>query len=224
MPQRMNKRSKKQAKHPTPHEGTGSGRSGREMRENKVPERTCLVTRETKPEDQLIRFVVSPDTQVVPDIKRKLPGRGVWVSATHVHLEAAVKKGLFARGFGAKVSVADDLVDVTGGLLRKDALSLLSLANRAGLVTSGFEKVAASVVKQQIAAIVAACDASDDGKNKIAARARAAGQEVKHIRIFTSDEISLALGRTNVVHAALMLGGLADSLVRAVEKLERFCE
>ncbi|MGI9372235.1 MAG: RNA-binding protein [Hyphomicrobiales bacterium] len=222
MPQPMKKRSKVRQKQAARYKTQPSERSESGKGRSPAPERTCLVTRKAQSEDHLIRFVVSPDQHVVPDLKRKLPGRGVWVSVGHQFLETAVKNRLFSKGFGVAVRAPDDLADITGKLLKKDALSLLSLANRAGLVTSGFEKVMASVVKQRIAAIVAACDASEDGKKKVAARVRAVEQDVKQIKIFTSDEISLVLGRTNVVHAALITGGLTDSFVRAVEKLECF--
>ena len=97
---------------------------------------------------------------------------------------------------------------------------MISLCNRAGLVTSGFEKVSAQLAKGSVAAVLIASDAAEDGKNKIALKARAAGAEPKILTIFTREDLSLALGRTNVVHAAVRKGDLADHLVRAAERYD----
>ena len=185
-------------------------------------ERMCLVTRNVQPETELIRFALSPDGVVSPDLKCKLPGRGVWVGAQLELVQQAVRKNIFSRGFETKTVKTDGLADLITVLMRKDALSVLSLANRAGLVTNGFEKVLAQLARRENLVILAANDASEDGKKKIAARARATQIEAKTITIFTSDEISLALGQTNVVHAALEHGGLTDRLVDAAQRLETY--
>ena len=44
--------------------------------------RMCAVARQVRPIDELIRYVVSPSGEVIPDLKRKLPGRGLWISAS----------------------------------------------------------------------------------------------------------------------------------------------
>lgn len=182
-------------------------------------QRTCIVTRDVQPVEKLIRFVVSPNGDVVPDLKCKLPGRGVWVGTSSKLVENALTRGAFAKAFRAKVNADPELVELVAKLLRKEALSLLSLANRAGLVTAGFEKVSTQLAKNKVVVILAAKDASADGRKKIAARAKNVGCRPEVIQTFTSSEISLALGRSNVVHAALAPGGLTDRFAGAVLRL-----
>lgn len=182
-------------------------------------QRTCIVTRDVQPVEKLIRFVVSPHGDVVPDLKCKLPGRGVWVGTSNELVENALTRGAFAKAFRAKVNADPELVELVAKLLRKEALSLLSLANRAGLVTAGFEKVSTQLAKNKVVVILAAKDASADGRKKIAARAKNVDCRPEVIQTFTSSEISLALGRSNVVHAALAPGGLTDRFAGAVQRL-----
>ena len=185
-----------------------------------MAERMCIVTRAVKPPEELVRFVLSPSDDVTPDLKRKLPGRGVWVSASRSCIDLAARKGHFARGFKHQANCDEDLPDLVSRLLYKEATSLISLCNRAGLITNGFEKVSAHLAKGSVAAVLIASDAAEDGKNKIALKARAAGGEPKILTIFNREDLSLALGRTNVVHAAVRKGDLADQLVRAAERYD----
>ncbi len=187
-----------------------------------MAERMCIVTRAVKPPEELVRFVLSPSDDVTPDLKRKLPGRGVWVSASRECIELATRKGHFARGFKHQASCDGDLPDLVGRLLYKEAVSLISLCNRAGLITAGFEKVRAQLAKGSVAAVLIASDAGEDGKNKVAFKARGSGGQVKLLTNFGRDDLSLALGRTNVVHAAVRKGDLADHLVRAAERYDSY--
>ena len=187
-----------------------------------MAERMCIVTRAVKPPEELVRFVLSPSDDVTPDLKRKLPGRGVWVSASKECIEVAARKGHFARGFKHQASCGDDLPDLVGRLLYKEATSLISLCNRAGLVTAGFEKVRAQLSKGSVAAVLIASDAAEDGKNKVSFKARGSGGQVKLLTIFDREDLSLALGRTNVVHAAVRKGDLTDHLVRAAERYDSY--
>lgn len=187
-----------------------------------MAERMCIVTRAVRPPEELVRFVLSPDDDVTPDLKRKLPGRGVWVTASKDCIELAARKGHFARGFKSQVNCGADLPDLVGRLLYKEAVNLISLCNRAGLVTSGFEKVRALLAKSPVAALLIASDAGEDGKNKVALKARGVGGDAKLVTIFDREDLSLALGRTNVVHAAVRKGDLADRLVRAAERYDSY--
>lgn len=112
-------------------------------------ERMCIVTRAVKPPEELVRFVLSPDEHVTPDLKRKLPGRGVWVTSDRTLIEQATLKGGFARGFRQKVQCDSSLPDLVRRLLHKEALDLISLCNRAGLIVTGYEKVAAALQKSR---------------------------------------------------------------------------
>lgn len=172
--------------------------------------RTCIVSRETKAPDALIRFVVGPDGTVVPDLKQTLPGRGAWVSATRAAVVQAVKRKAFARAFRKPVTVPPDLAETLGQLLRREALQGLSLANKAGAVVAGFGKVEAVCAAGQAVALIHAGEAGEDGIRKIgqALRRAAGGAEpaVTVIRDFAAEELDLALGRAHVIHAALVAG------------------
>ncbi|WP_139789192.1 RNA-binding protein [Manganibacter manganicus] len=181
-------------------------------------DRTCIVTRRTAEPDELIRFVVGPDSTVVPDIKRTLPGRGCWVTANRLHIEKAVARNLFDRAFKAKVSVPADLGNLIDGLLAKSVLGMLGLARKAGAVILGATKVEAAVRDGSALLVLHALEASDDGVRKIAQARRATvhlgGPSILAYKLFSEAELGLALGGTNVIHAAV----LADDVGSAVEK------
>lgn len=185
-------------------------------------DRTCLVTRETKPKDQMIRFVLSPDGQVTPDLKRVLPGRGVWITASRQHVEAALVKKLFARGFRTDVKVGNDLPDQIDGLLEKGALGALGLATKAGQVITGFAKVEAAIGSGKAIALVQASDGAADGIRKIRqaiARATDCGKGLETIQLFSSEQLNQALGRMNVIHAALLSRRACGSFLDKARKL-----
>src|SRR5579871_5287276 len=104
-------------------------------------ERLCIATRQVRPVGALIRFVIGPDGAVVPDLKRRLPGRGVWVTARRQAVAEAVRRRLFGRGLKAEVRVSPELPDAVERLLEQSALNALSIARKAGLVVHGFAKV-----------------------------------------------------------------------------------
>ncbi len=130
-------------------------------------ERSCALSRKRKPVSELIRFVVGPAGEAVPDIKRKLPGRGIWIDATRAAVEESVKRNVFARGFKRDVKAARDLADQTERLLESAALDALSIAGKAGLVTGGFAKVEAALGHDGVLALIHASDAAADGKRKL---------------------------------------------------------
>ena len=169
------------------------------------PERMCIVTRERRAPEELIRFVLAPDGTVVPDISVKLPGRGVWVTARAELLEEAVRRQAFARGLKTSVKAAAALPAEVDALLERDCLQSLSLANKAGAVVTGFTKVEAAIESGHIALLLHARDASAEGMRKLAqAVRRKFGAECPpQINLFASHQLDLALGRANVVHAAL---------------------
>ena len=105
------------------------------------PLRLCAVSRAHKPPEELIRFVAGPDGAIVPDLARRLPGRGVWVDATRQAVAAAVRQKAFARSLKRQVSVPADLADLVERLMARRLAEALSIANKAGLVVAGFAKV-----------------------------------------------------------------------------------
>jgi len=166
----------------------------------------------------MIRFVCGPDGTVVPDIARKLPGRGVWVTATRALVEAAAARKRFARGFRQQCIAPADLPDQVDRLLERKALGFLSLANKAGLVVQGFDKVAGAIAKARAALLVAASDGADTGRIKL--KNKLGNAEL--IETFTTAQLSLALGRTNVIHAAVAPGTLSEKFLAAARQLETF--
>src|SRR4051794_12582956 len=168
-------------------------------------ERTCAVTREAKPVDELIRFVVGPDGSVVADVKRKLPGRGLWVTGTRAAVEQAVKRRVFARGFKRDVRVPSDLPEQVDQLLERSALDALAIAGKAGVVVTGFAKVEAALERGGAVALIHATEAAADGRRKLR-KPEAEGRILPVIDEFSGERLDLALGRPNVVHAALLAG------------------
>jgi predicted RNA-binding protein YlxR (DUF448 family) len=186
-------------------------------------ERFCAATRRVKPVDDLIRFALGPEG-VVPDIKRKLPGRGLWITADKATLEHAVSRNVFARGFKRDVRTAPDLVQQTERLLVQAALDALAIAGKSGLVAAGFSKVEAALARKPVVALLHAADASPDGmaKLKSALRHRPDAEQVAVIAEFSSAQLDLALGRTNVVHASLLAGPASNSFLTRYARLKRF--
>ncbi len=170
-------------------------------------ERSCIVTREARDPAHLIRFVRGPDGTATPDLKRKLPGRGCWVSADSATMARATAKA-FSRAFRAETKVPDDLARMVEGLLRQDALQALALANKAGCVVTGHDKVAAALAAGRVVALLHAAEAADNGRRKLARSGR--GDETV-IAPFSGAEMDLALGRIHVIHAALTVGAVSDA-------------
>lgn len=188
----------------------------------------CVVTRESKPVDDLIRIVLSPENVLVPDLKSNLPGRGAWVSANRETVEQAVSKGVFARAFGTSVKGGEALGGLIAKLLRQNAVSRLSLAKKAGVLVSGAAKVERQIAKRKTVILVHAADGAADGKRKIEGSLRSAyGEEANKVAIihfFTTEELSLALGLENVIHAAIACKRNGANVVSAVRKLEKYDE
>jgi predicted RNA-binding protein YlxR (DUF448 family) len=187
-----------------------------------LSERMCIVTRTHGEPDDLVRFVRAPDGTVVPDIRCELPGRGVWVRARQPLVADAVKRKLFRRGLGEDSQAPDALPGQVADLLARTALSYLSLANKAGLVVAGFEKVAAAIGKGRIAVLVEAADGAEDGWRKLLGKLSSSGVQAEIVRCFDSAALDLALGRPHVIHAALAGDGLTQKFVTAARKFEAY--
>jgi predicted RNA-binding protein YlxR (DUF448 family) len=186
-------------------------------------ERRCIVTREVLPESRLVRFVAGPENEIVPDVAAKLPRRGIWVSANRSILERAVAKNLFAKAAKTNVHVPTDLPSTVEALLVKRIQDHLGLARRSGTLVQGFDVVVRALQsRRKPAVLVEACDGAEDGRRKVLAAARAQGVEQPIIQVLTAEELSMALGRENVIHAALFPGPLADRLALDAERLEGF--
>jgi uncharacterized protein len=180
--------------------------------------RRCLVTREVRPREALLRFVLDPEARVRPDLEARLPGRGMWLSADRNVVNKAVAKNLFARAARAPAQASADLDQQVEALLVRRGLATLGLARRAGQVAVGFEQVRAALRSGSAAVLLAASDGAADGRQKL--RRLAPGLPL--IAAFSSAELGAALGRESLVHVAVAPGGLARRLLQDVERLAGF--
>ena len=186
-------------------------------------ERRDIVTGAVMDEAALIRFVEGPGGLVVPDLARKLPGRGLWVAADRVSVDTASRKGLFSRAAKAKLQAPADLGEQVENLLRRRLLSGLGLAKRAGDLISGFEKVAAAITSGKAAWLVEAADGAADGRRKLWAKTRKQSPPTPVFGLFTAAELGLALGAENVIHTAFLAGRSADRWAQDANRLSGFC-
>ncbi|HEY9452397.1 MAG TPA: RNA-binding protein [Bradyrhizobium sp.] len=190
--------------------------------------RMCAVSREVRPIDELIRFVVSPQGEVIPDLKRKLPGRGLWVSASRRTVAEAVRRHQFSRGFKRDVRVAATLPADTEALLVRSATEALAMAAKAGQVVSGFAKVEGLLEQGKAQALIHASDGAADGIRKLDAIAGQRGRNIGEspvlaiVTVLTSAELDLALGRSNVIHAALLAGPASKTFLSRCQTLVRY--
>jgi uncharacterized protein len=194
--------------------------------------RMCAVTRQVRPIDELIRFVVSPQGEVVPDLKRKLPGRGLWISASRQAVAEAVRRNQFGKGFRREVRPAATLAADTEALLVRSVVEALAMAAKAGQVVSGFSKVEDALrqrqAQAQIQALIHASDGAADGIRKLDALVRQnAGindesNQFPVVTALTSEQLDLALGRSNVIHAALLAGPASKTFLSRSQILVRY--
>jgi predicted RNA-binding protein YlxR (DUF448 family) len=186
-------------------------------------ERRDIVTGAVMDEAVLIRFVEGPGGVVVPDLARKLPGRGLWVAADRASVETAAKKGLFSRAAKAKLSAPADLAAQVESLLKRRLLAGLGLAKRGGDLISGFEKVSAAITSGKAAWLIEAQDGAADGRRKLWGKTRKQSPPTAVFGLFTAEELGLALGAENVIHTAFLAGRAADRWAQDAHRLSGFC-
>ncbi len=191
------------------------GRGGQPKDQSEGQMRKCIATGEVQPKNRLIRFVVGPDGQIVPDLAEKLPGRGIWVSADKAALQKAVSKGLFSRAAKQPVKVPEDLVSMVAGLLAQRVINLLSLARKGGGAIAGYEKVKSALGKDEADVLIQACDGSERGKSKLSTPYGGF-----FIGWLTASELGQAFGRQTTIHAALGAGGLSQRVVEDAARLK----
>jgi len=191
------------------------GRGGVSKDRSDGPERKCIATGEVQPKYGLIRFVVGPDGQVVPDILGKLPGRGMYVAADRDAIELAVKKKLFSRAAKTQVTVPDGLVDEVEKQLARRVVDLISLQRKGGKAVAGYEKVKSWLQSEEAEVLIQASDGSGRGKSKLSTP-----HYGRYIGWLTADELGLAFGRQTVIHGALASGGLTLRVVEEAQRLK----
>ena len=170
----------------------------------------------------MIRYVIGPDGQVVPDLARKLPGRGVWVAATAEATALAARKGLFARAAKTRAAVPADLPVLIAERLRQRLLAGLGLARKAGWLLIGFEKCLAAVEGGKVAVLIEALDGAHDGRRRLLSAARRSAKPPRLVGLFASEEMGLALGGETVIHAAFLAGRGAERWMLDLERLSGF--
>jgi len=189
------------------------------LAKNKDPQRRCIQSGQSYPKEQLVRFVIGPDSTVVPDIAERLPGRGLWLCARRDMMEMACTSGTFSKAARAKVDVPNDLTDQVEDLLRRRCMEIFGLARRSGQMVGGFEKVKAYLSAKEkgnkAGLLVAAQDGGEEGRKKISALAPG----VPLIEIFSGEELGAAVGRERLVHAVIASGGIADRLIGEAGRL-----
>jgi predicted RNA-binding protein YlxR (DUF448 family) len=195
-------------------------------RDRSAPARLCAVSREQHPVEELVRFVAGPDGSIVPDLARRLPGRGVWVDATREAVKAAVGRKVFARSLQRQVAVPEDLPDQVERLMIRRLAESVSLANKAGLLVTGFAKVDELIGRGRAVLLIQAADGAPDGAAKLSSKFRASvGPEraaEATVTQLTGPQLDLAIGRSNVVHAAASGGGAAERILAEAARLRRF--
>ena len=182
------------------------------------PERSCIVTREAKPKEALIRFVVGPDKRIVPDIAGKLPGRGLYITASRLLIGEAIAKRLFSKAAKEQVTIPNGLLDTVETQLARQVAEALSLARKAGQVITGFEKVELAVATGKVEALIHASDAGEDGVKKLSTYSGPIFAELPR------DLLSTVLGRENAVHAAVIHGPAAAFFIQAARRFALFLD
>lgn len=181
------------------------------------PNRTCLMTGEEKPQNMLLRFTLTPDRQVIPDFKKRLEGKGFYISNSKQILSQAINKNIF-RKFGKNTSVVPNLLEIVENILKNKALDSINLANKAGDLVCGLDKVKEKLAKNQVAFLLQATNAGDDGKNKI----QSAAKDIKILTLFSSEELDKALNKTNTVHLAILKGPMSQNVYNQLQKWQDF--
>jgi hypothetical protein len=179
------------------------------------PQRRCIVTRSTAPKTGLLRCVVGPDGTLVPDASERLPGRGFWVTADRDVIETALKKRNFEKVAGGGITVPADLADQAASQVERQCLALLGLARRAGVAVTGHDRVAGMIGKGRAGILLSASDGAPDGLRRM----EAAAGETPVVALFDRDQLSLAFGGGNVVHAAIERGNMAARILRETTRL-----
>ena len=191
------------------------GRGGQSKDREDGPERKCIATGEVQPIFGLIRFVVGPEAQMVPDLAGKLPGRGVWIASDRAAIEKAVAKNLFTRAAKQPVQLPDDLPDLIESMLVRRVVDLISLSRKGGYAIAGYEKVKDWLMKEEATVLIQASDGSERGKSKLSTPYGGS-----FIGWLTADELGRAFGRQTTIHAALGAGALPKRVVEEAARLK----
>lgn len=176
----------------------------------------CAVSGESCSVNDMIRFVISPDLKVTPDLAEKLPGHSVYIKADLATLKKAIWRNTFTTIARDTIEVPKNLIELVESGLSRQALASLSLARRAGELMMGFASVEERLKVMPNGVYVVASDASDLGRAKLEKHLQSASL----LDLWTSQELSIAIGEANTNHLFIEAGGLADNLLRTAKKLK----
>jgi hypothetical protein len=184
--------------------------------EKKSPSmRRCAVTKESLPKNEMIRFVATPENKIIADLKEDLPSRGVWIKRGKSYVEKALEKNIFSKALKKKVNAEKSLANQLESLIKVKILNLLGLAKKAGFVIVGFEKVCSCLQKNESGLLLFAKDGAENSRSKIEKMAK----QTEIFDIFTSEEISEALGRVNCVNVFVKESKMRNNLQKHLQKL-----
>ncbi|WP_314954230.1 RNA-binding protein [Bradyrhizobium cosmicum] len=190
--------------------------------------RMCAVSREVRPIDELIRFVVSPQGQIVPDLKRKLPGRGMWITTSREVVAEAARRNHFSKAFKRELRIPQTFPADIEALLVRSVTEALGIAAKAAQVVAGFGKVESALREGTVEVLIHASDGAADGIRKLDMLARQNGgnrgtkPQIAVVTALKSIELDLALTRSNVIHAALLAGPASKSFLSRSQMLVRY--
>ncbi|MDO1580555.1 RNA-binding protein [Rhizobium oryzicola] len=193
-----------------------------------VNDRTCIVTREATSPERLIRFVAGPDGAIVPDLKRRLPGRGCWIKAERALVEKAIARKLFARALKAEVKASPELGALVDRLLVADVAGMMNMARKAGQFISGAMKVDAAIRSGEAVGVFHAVDAAADGVRKIDQARKAwrlgtdADEDIPSFKLFSAAEMDELMGQNAFIHAAALAGQAGEGVVKRATMLEMY--
>nr|WP_306866108.1 RNA-binding protein [Neorhizobium galegae] len=209
-------------------DATENGPADDDLGEIVVNDRTCIVTREAGSPETLIRFVAGPNGQVVPDLKRQLPGRGCWIKAERSLVDRAVQKKLFARALKTEAKADADLGALVDRLLAADLIGMMNMARKASQFVTGATKVDAAVRSGAALAVFHAADAAADGVRKIDQARKAwklgsnTGEDIPSFSLFTSAELDEVMGQNAFIHACALAGQAGEGVVKRANLLEQY--
>ena len=180
--------------------------------------RKCILSGEISDKAGLLRFTLTPDNQVIPDFKKKLPGKGMYVKNSKQALSTAVAKNLFSKAAKRPVKVDAGLVELTENLLRKKGLDTISLARKAGVLLTGMEKVLEAIKKDKVAFVLEAKGAGDDGHKRILGAAK----NLEIFNLYDVEELDKALDKVNTVHIAFLKSEMAKTVYNEFSRFAGF--
>ena len=188
------------------------------MKKEETENRRCIVTRERKDKADLLRFTMVDEGLIVPDLGKKLAGRGFFVSNSKRLVAEAVRKKCFIRATKGEGYPCPNLVEVVEALLKKRGLDMINLARKAGCVVCGFEKVKEALVKNKVAFVLEAKDAGADGHQKMTELAKG----VEMLEVYSIEELDKALDKVNTVHIAFLKSNMAKTVYWELKRYEQF--